>query len=106
MRVYQLFTYCWISPPRWGWIGLQEGLHSVVVPVFQQDIEKPHGIAQVRRISWVRGVGRPDVVSGLLVKSHDRSATLSADFAKTSSKTTKKAPSGALIISVCETNAI
>ena len=28
----------------------------------------PHGFAQVRRISWVRGVGRSDVVSGLLVQ--------------------------------------
>ena len=34
---------------------------------FQQDLQIPHGIAQVRRISWVRGVGRPGVVSGLLV---------------------------------------
>ena len=30
--------------------------------------EYPMEFAQVRRISWVRGVGRSDVVSGLLVQ--------------------------------------
>jgi two-component system cell cycle response regulator len=37
-------------------------------PLLGENFRIPHGFAQVRRISWVRGVGRPDVVSGLLVQ--------------------------------------
>jgi len=77
-------------------LGLDRAMESSVLGfrrrVFKVNIQKPHGIAQVRRISWVRGVGRPDVVSGLLVYNHDRSATFSPEHQNRPPPATKKAP--------------